>query len=118
MDQLDSGRAATGGGVKLGWRQLGPRHWGAGSREWWLQSLIGSLVIAYGLSALVVHRPANGYTTLWDGWDYNLALALPVVPVAWHVRRCARQRTAWSAMGAGSCSMRRPTSSSPTTTRT
>jgi diguanylate cyclase (GGDEF)-like protein len=59
------------------------------------------LVIAYGVSTLVVHRSSNGYDTIWDGWIYNIAQALPLVPVMWHVRRCARLRTAWLAMGAG-----------------
>ncbi len=102
MGQLDSGgSAATNGGVKLRWHRLGFPRSATVSWEWWLQGTIAVLVVAYGLSTLVVHRPPNGYTTLWDGWVYNAAQALPVAPVAWHVRRCPRLRSAWLVMAAG-----------------
>ena len=104
MDSLGPpGRAATGGDVtvKGRWGQLGARRWGIAYWEWWLQGGTAALVIAYGASTLVVHRSPGGYNTIWDGWIYNIAQALPLVPVMWHVRRCARLRTAWLAMGAG-----------------
>jgi diguanylate cyclase (GGDEF)-like protein len=67
-----------------------------------LQGLIAVTVIAYGVSTLVVHRPASGYSTLWDGWwVQNIASALPVIPLLLRARRSVELRWAWLAMAAG-----------------
>jgi diguanylate cyclase (GGDEF)-like protein len=66
-----------------------------------LQLFILALVIAYGMSTIVVHRPPSGYNTIWDGWVYNIAQTLPVIPVLLHVRRSREQRSAWLAIAVG-----------------
>ncbi|MFN8018920.1 MAG: EAL domain-containing protein [Acidimicrobiales bacterium] len=67
----------------------------------WLQLAIVALVVAYGLSLIWVARPASGYTTLWDGWVQNLALALPLAPVALAMVRQPERRLAWLMIGVG-----------------
>jgi len=69
--------------------------------EWWLQVVIAAIVVAYGVSTLVVHRPPSGYNTFWDGWVQNIASALPVIPLLLRARRSPRLRSAWLAMAAG-----------------
>jgi diguanylate cyclase len=69
--------------------------------EWWLQVAIGVVVVAYGVSTLVVHRPPSGYNTFWDGWMQQIASALPVIPLLLRARRSPRLRWAWVAMAAG-----------------
>ncbi|MGA3215565.1 MAG: bifunctional diguanylate cyclase/phosphodiesterase [Acidimicrobiales bacterium] len=69
--------------------------------EWCLQGLILALVIAYGVSDIVVHRPPSGYNTIWDGWIYNIAQSLPVIPVLLRVRRSSELRSAWVAIAIG-----------------
>jgi diguanylate cyclase (GGDEF)-like protein len=69
--------------------------------EWWLQIGIAAIVIAYGVSTLVVRRPASGYNTFWDGWVQNIASALPAIPLLLRARRSPRLRSAWLAMAAG-----------------
>ena len=59
------------------------------------------LVIAYGVSTLVVHRPPSGYNTFWDGWVENIASVLPAIPVLLRARRSPELRWAWLAMAAG-----------------
>ncbi|HUB71160.1 MAG TPA: EAL domain-containing protein [Acidimicrobiales bacterium] len=63
-----------------------------------MQALIAALVLAYGVSTLAVHRPPSGYTTIWDGWVYTFAEALPVIPCLMCVRREPGLRVAWVAM--------------------
>ena len=58
-------------------------------------------VIAYGFSTFLVHRPPSGYNTIWDGWIYNIAQSLPVIPVILHVRRSRESRSAWFAIAMG-----------------
>jgi hypothetical protein len=70
-------------------------------KEWWLQAVIAAVVVAYGVSTLVVHRPPSGYNTFWDGWVQNIASALPVIPLLMRARRSPRLRSAWLAMAAG-----------------
>jgi diguanylate cyclase (GGDEF)-like protein len=74
---------------------------GAVRPEWWMQVVIGMVVLAYGVSTLVVHRPSSGYNTFWDGWVQNIASALPVIPLLLRARRAPRLRSAWLAMAAG-----------------
>src|SRR6202167_187279 len=69
--------------------------------EWWLQGVIAAIVVAYGVSTLVVHRPISGYNTFWDGWVQNIASALPAIPLLLRARRSPRLRSAWLAMAAG-----------------
>jgi diguanylate cyclase (GGDEF)-like protein len=69
--------------------------------EWWLQVFIGVVVVAYGVSTVVVHRPPSGYNTFWDGWVQNIASALPVIPLLLRARRSPKLRSAWLAMAAG-----------------
>jgi diguanylate cyclase len=69
--------------------------------EWWLQVVIAAIVLAYGVSTLVVHRPPSGYNTFWDGWVQNIASALPVIPLLLRARRSPRLRSAWLVMAAG-----------------
>jgi len=77
------------------------RAFGSRRSEWCLQGLIAVIVIAYGVSTLLVHRPPSGYNTLWDGWVQNIASALPVIPVLLRARRSPELRWAWLAMAAG-----------------
>ena len=65
---------------------------GPAPREWWLQGTIAVAVIAFAVSTFVVHRPSSGYNTIWDGWVYNIAQMLPVIPVLMRVRRTAELR--------------------------
>jgi diguanylate cyclase len=78
-----------------------PRAFGSIRPDWYLQGLIAVLVIAYGVSTLVVHRPASGYNTFWDGWVENIASALPAIPLLLRARRSSEHRWAWLAMAAG-----------------
>ena len=68
----------------------GVRRLGSIRQEWWLQGLIAAIVVAYGVSTLVVHRPPSGYNTFWDGWVQNIASALPVIPLLLRARRSPR----------------------------
>ena len=74
---------------------------GPAPREWWLQGVIAAAVIAYAISTFVVHRGPSGYDTTWDGWVYNIAQMLPVIPVLMRVRRSPELRSAWLAMAIG-----------------
>jgi diguanylate cyclase len=67
---------------------------------WW-QLAAGVVLVAYALSLFAVHRPGNGYSSLWDGWAGNIAAVLPVVPVWLRVRHSSELRFAWTAMGFG-----------------
>ena len=69
--------------------------------DWYLQGFIALLVIAYGVSTLVVHRPPSGYNTFWDGWVQNIASALPAIPLLLRARRSPELRWAWLAMAVG-----------------
>src|SRR6202167_6341880 len=69
--------------------------------EWWLQAVIAAIIVAYGVSTLVVHRPISGYNTFWDGWVQNIASALPAIPLLMRARRSPRLRSAWLAMATG-----------------
>jgi diguanylate cyclase len=69
--------------------------------EWWLQAVIAAIIVTYGVSTLVVHRPPSGYNTFWDGWVQNIASALPIIPLLMRARRSPRLRSAWLAMAAG-----------------
>ena len=66
-----------------------------------LQGVILALVVAFGVSTLVVHRPSSGYNTIWDGWIYTIAESLPVTPVLLRVRRSSEMRSAWLAIAVG-----------------
>ncbi len=69
--------------------------------EWWAQGIIFAMVVAYGVSTFVVHRPASGYNSLWDGWIYNIAQSLPAIPVLLRVRRTPVLRSAWLSIAIG-----------------
>jgi diguanylate cyclase (GGDEF)-like protein len=105
---------ATGARASMGASNLNGRGGGTPKRrgdlatalgsirpEWWLQGLIAVIMVAYGVSTLVVHRPTSGYNTFWDGWVQNIASALPVIPLLLRARRSPRLRWAWLAMAAG-----------------
>jgi diguanylate cyclase (GGDEF)-like protein len=66
-----------------------------------MQGVIAAVVVSYGLSTFVVHRPPSGYNTIWDGWDYTIAETLPVIPMLLRARRSPEFRSAWLAMAAG-----------------
>lgn len=70
-------------------------------KEWWLQAVIGVIIVAYGVSTVVVHRPPSGDNTFWDGWVQNIASALPAIPLLLRARRSPRFRSAWLFMAAG-----------------
>ena len=74
---------------------------GIPGQEWLLQGGIALWVVAFGASLFLVHRGPSGYNTLWDGWVYNIAQTLPVIPVIMRALRSAAQRSAWVAMAAG-----------------
>src|ERR1019366_1298844 len=67
----------------------------------WLLGVIALPVIVYAMSTFFVHRPPSGYNTIWDGWIYNIAQILPVIPVLLRVRRSKELRSAWIAMAIG-----------------
>jgi len=67
----------------------------------WLLVVVAVPVIAYGVSTLVVHRPPSGYNSIWDGWVYNIAQTLPVIPVLLRVKRSRELRSAWLALAVG-----------------
>jgi diguanylate cyclase (GGDEF)-like protein len=69
--------------------------------EYGLGVLISGLVLAYGISLVVVERPVSGYNSLWDGWVLNLALALPLIPVIIGAVRQPERRLAWVMIGLG-----------------
>ena len=48
----------------------------------------------------LVHRVA-GYNTFWDGWEYNIAFTLPVIPMLRRSRRSPDQRVAWRLLALG-----------------
>lgn len=66
--------------------------------EWLLQGVIAASVTAFGVSLFVVHRGPGGYSTVWDGWIYNIAQTLPLVPVLMRARRSAELCSAWVAV--------------------
>jgi diguanylate cyclase (GGDEF)-like protein len=66
-----------------------------------LLGLIALIMVAYGVSTLVVHRPPSGYNTFWDGWVQNIASALAAIPLLLRARRSPQLRWAWLAMAAG-----------------
>lgn len=66
-----------------------------------LQVAAGVLALAYTLSMLWVVRPASGYDSLWDGWVQNLAITLPLVPVAIAATRRPERRAGWLLIGMG-----------------
>ncbi len=78
-------------------------HWRTrldpGQLPW--QIMAATLVVAYTASTFLVRRPADGYSSLWDGWVYNTASLLPVIPVMIRVRRKPTLRLAWIALAAG-----------------
>jgi len=59
------------------------------------------IVLAYVGSLVFVTRPASGYISFWDGWVGNIAGMVPLVPIVLRVRRSARLRGAWIALGVG-----------------
>jgi diguanylate cyclase (GGDEF)-like protein len=82
-------------------RRVGTPLTRSSALEWWLQGVIAAAVTAFGVSIFVVHRGASGYNTIWDGWVYNIAQTLPVIPVLLRARRAADLRSAWLAVAVG-----------------
>ena len=78
-------------------------HWtpqlDQGQLPW--QLIGGVLVVAYGLSTFLVKRPLDGYSSVWDGWVYNIASLVPIVPVLLGARRRPTLRWAWIALAGG-----------------
>ena len=62
-----------------------------------LQCAIGTMVLVFGLSAVVVHR-SLGAGTFSDGWPYPLAESLPIIPILLRARRELVFRRAWLAV--------------------
>jgi diguanylate cyclase (GGDEF)-like protein len=93
---LAGGRVPTRGRRAGSWRAFGSVR-----PDWYLQGFIAVIVIAYGVSTLVVHRPPSGYNTFWDGWVENIASVLPAIPLLLRARRSPELRWAWLAMAAG-----------------
>ena len=65
------------------------------------QVLGGLLLLSYGVSLVVVHRPPSGYDSFWDGWMGNVASIVPLVPILVRIRRSAHLRGAWTCLGVG-----------------
>ena len=65
--------------------------------------LIATIVFAssYILSLVLVERPEDGYSTLWDGWVFHIAVALPAMLAALRALTDRRGRWAWSAISVG-----------------
>jgi diguanylate cyclase (GGDEF)-like protein len=66
----------------------------------WIQLAILATVVAYALSTQPVHRVA-GYNTFWDGWEYNIAFTLPIIPMLRRANRSQSQRVAWRLLALG-----------------
>jgi len=66
----------------------------------WIQLVILTAVVAYAVSTQLVHR-VGGYNTFWDGWEYNIAFTLPVIPMLRRARRSKPQRIAWRLLALG-----------------
>lgn len=78
----------------------------AAAPTWWLRQLWWQVaaaiaVVAYTISLLTVHRPADGYNSLWDGWVCTLGGFIPIVPCLLRSATSPRLRSAWFAIGAG-----------------
>lgn len=57
--------------------------------------------VAYLFSILAVERPANGYTTFWDGWVYHIATTAPAVLTAFRATINRFERLQWSLVSLG-----------------
>ena len=90
------GTNSMGGLASVARKVLGSRR-----SEWSVLAVTAVIMIAYGVSTLVVHRPPSGYNTFWDGWVQNIASALPIMPLLLRARRSPRLRSAWLAMATG-----------------
>ncbi len=69
------------------------------ARDKWLQSLTGVIVVAFCVSTVVVPRP-HGVSIFWDNWVYNIAFAVPIIPMLLCARRSPELRAPWRFMAA------------------
>jgi diguanylate cyclase (GGDEF)-like protein len=92
-------RADTAPGGAAGRRSAWLPRLDQGQLPWQLAAAV--LVVAYGVSTFVVKRPPDGYSSVWDGWIYNTASLLPIVPVLLRVRHRPSLRLAWIAVAVG-----------------
>lgn len=67
--------------------------WWRSQRTW--QLLGAAVLVPYLVSLVLVHRPASGYNSLWDGWLGNLAGIVPIVPLVLRGAASRRSRAAW-----------------------
>ena len=93
------GHGATDANVQIPAREPWPSLIGSPprsllSREKWLQAAIGAFVFAYCVSTLTMHRQ-HGYNMFWDGIEYNIAAALPIIPLLLRARRSSAQLKSW-----------------------
>ncbi len=51
------------------------------SQFWW-QVSTAATVFVYLASLAFIHRPPNGYSSIWDGWVGNIACTMPIYPPA------------------------------------
>lgn len=79
-------------------------HPSAEGARWLAQTpwqLLGAcLLLPYLVSLFVVHRPADGYSSLWDGWVSNVVGVVPIVPLVLRGSRSRQDRGAWFCIAA------------------
>jgi len=92
--RADTAPGGTAGRPSAWFPRLDP-----GQLPWQLAAAV--LVLAYGVSTFVVKRPPDGYSSFWDGWLYNTASLLPIVPVLLRVRQKPNLRVPWIALAVG-----------------
>jgi diguanylate cyclase len=64
-----------------------------------LQLIAALAALAYLASILFVHRPAPGYSVLWDRWAYHILLLVLIPPILLRARHSARLGFGWLAIG-------------------
>lgn len=70
------------------------------SQFWWQIATAATVLIYLGSLALM-HRPPDGYSSIWDGWIGNIACTLPIAPLLLRARHSSKLRTAWLALAVG-----------------
>lgn len=70
------------------------------SQFWW-QIATAITVLLYVASLAFMHRPPDGYSSIWDGWVGNVACTTPIIPLLLRARHSSKLRTAWLALACG-----------------
>jgi len=70
------------------------------SQFWW-QISTAAAVFLYLASLAFIHRPPDGYSSIWDGWVGNIACTMPIFPLLLRGRHSTKLRTAWLALAGG-----------------